>query len=104
MDNLGKRNVSTIDKILLVLVGHANMKAKLLLHERQQITTAWFVELKTWQVPKAVKGATHLYKYSLAYVVKEIIYSGMTMRQAKTIISIIRIQSSTIRSVLPNSY
>ena len=48
------------------------MKAKLLLHERQQIKTASFVELKIWQVPKAVKGSTHLFKYSLAYVVNDI--------------------------------
>jgi len=30
------------------------------------------VELKIWQVPKAVKGSTHLFKYSLAYVVNGI--------------------------------
>ena len=45
------------------------MKAKLLLHERQQVKSAAFVEVKIWQVPKSVKGSTHLFKYSLAYIV-----------------------------------
>ena len=45
------------------------MKAKLLLHERQQVNTAAFVELKIWQVPSPVKGSNHKFKYSLAYVV-----------------------------------
>lgn len=47
------------------------MKAKLLLHERQQVEIAAFVEIKIWQVPKSVKGSAHLFKYSLAYVVNE---------------------------------
>jgi len=46
------------------------MKAKLLLHERQQVKTAAFVELKVWQVPSPVKGSKHQFKYSLAYIVE----------------------------------
>jgi hypothetical protein len=45
------------------------MKAKLLLHERQQVKPTAFVEVKIWQVPKSVKGSSHLFKYSLAYIV-----------------------------------
>jgi len=46
------------------------MKAELLLHERQQVETTAFVELKIWLVPNPVKGSKHLFKYSLAYVVE----------------------------------
>lgn len=46
------------------------MKAELLLHERQQVETTAFVELKIWRVPDPVKGSKHLFKYSLAYVVE----------------------------------
>jgi len=46
------------------------MKARLLLHERQQVKKAAFVELKIWQVPSPVKGSKHQYKYSLAYFVE----------------------------------
>ena len=45
------------------------MKAELLLHERHQVDTKAFVELKVWHVPRSVKGSHHQYKYSLAYVV-----------------------------------
>jgi Family of unknown function (DUF6516) len=49
---------------------HTNMKAGLLLRERHQIGDGRFVELKVWRVPRPVRGSTHGYKYSLAYVVR----------------------------------
>ena len=45
------------------------MKARLLLHERQQLRTDAFVELRVWGVPQPVRGSAHSYKYALAYVV-----------------------------------
>ena len=45
------------------------MKAKLLLGERQQISTDTFVALRVWQVPHPVRESKHHYKYTLAYVV-----------------------------------
>ena len=45
------------------------MKARSLLHERQQLRTDAFVELRVWQVPQSVRGSAHGYKYALAYVV-----------------------------------
>lgn len=48
------------------------MKAKLLLKERLAVATDAFVASLIWQVPRTVKGSTHLYKYSLAYVVRRV--------------------------------
>ena len=45
------------------------MHTRLLLHERHQIATDAFVELRVWRVPKPVRGSTHEYKYALAYIV-----------------------------------
>ena len=45
------------------------MPAELLLHERHQLRADAFVELRVWRLPKPVRGSTHAFKYSLAYVV-----------------------------------
>lgn len=45
------------------------MKADLLLYERYEIGDAAFAEIKVWKVPEPVRGSTHSFKYSLAYVV-----------------------------------
>ena len=45
------------------------MQAELLLRERHQLGTAAFAELRIWRVRKPVRGSSHPYKYSLAYVV-----------------------------------
>jgi hypothetical protein len=45
------------------------MKAEPLLHERQQLTSESFVELRIWRVAEPVRGSTHKFKYALAYVV-----------------------------------
>lgn len=45
------------------------MPAELLLHERHQISDDSFAELRVWRVPSPVRGSSHAYKYSLAYVV-----------------------------------
>jgi hypothetical protein len=47
------------------------MKAGLLFRERYQIGDDGFVELKVWRVPRPVRGSVHRYKYSLAYVVRD---------------------------------
>src|SRR3984957_2570318 len=47
----------------------SNMKAELLLRERQQLTIDAFVELRIWRLPQPMRGSVHEYKYSLAYVV-----------------------------------
>lgn len=46
-----------------------NMKAELMMHERQTINEACFVEIVIWQLPKPLPGSTHDLKYRLAYVV-----------------------------------
>jgi hypothetical protein len=45
------------------------MPADLLLDERHQIRPDAFVALRIWRVPSPVRGSSHGYKYSLAYVV-----------------------------------
>lgn len=47
------------------------MKAELLLHERHQLDAKSFIELRIWRVPHSVRASSHLYKYSLAYIVEE---------------------------------
>ena len=49
-----------------------NMKANLLLKERLAVATDAFVASLIWQVPQPVRGSTHLYKYSLAYIVRRV--------------------------------
>jgi hypothetical protein len=48
---------------------HSNMEAELLLWERHQLEDDAFAELKVWRVAVPVRGSSHGYKYSLAYVV-----------------------------------
>jgi hypothetical protein len=48
------------------------MKSRLLLDERYQLRADAFVALRVWQVPQAVRGSVHPYKYALAYVVAEV--------------------------------
>lgn len=45
------------------------MKARLLLDERHQLRPDAFVSLRVWDVPIAVRGSSHRYKYALAFVV-----------------------------------
>ena len=45
------------------------MKAELLLWERHDLGNDAFAELRIWRVPVPVRGSTHEYKYSLAYIV-----------------------------------
>jgi hypothetical protein len=44
------------------------MPARLLLRERLVLTEATFVDLRVWQVPRAVRGSVHDLKYSLALI------------------------------------
>ena len=46
------------------------MKATRLLGSRIVYAEEMFAELVIWQLPKPVAGATHRYKYRLAYVVR----------------------------------
>lgn len=46
------------------------MKAKLVFNRRVVIADNAFAELVLWQVPEPVRGSTHNYKYSLAFVVE----------------------------------
>ena len=46
------------------------MKATQLLDSRIIYSEEMFAELVIWQLPKPVAGATHRYKYRLAYVVR----------------------------------
>lgn len=48
----------------------SNMSAKLLFHERHQLETTLFVEMKVWRVPTPVRGSSHDFRYSLALVSK----------------------------------
>ena len=44
----------------------------MLLRERHQLGAEAFAELLIWRTPRSVSGSTHRYKYSLAYVVREV--------------------------------
>jgi len=46
-----------------------NMKATLLTRGRHPHPAGGFVQTVVWQLPKPVPPSTHLYKYSLVYVV-----------------------------------
>lgn len=46
----------------------SNMKAKLLLRERQSLAESAFIEVVIWHVSKPVPGSSHDYKYSLVLV------------------------------------
>ena len=46
------------------------MRAELLLRERHILAVDAFAELRIWKVADPVRGSTHEYKYSLAYVVR----------------------------------
>ena len=46
----------------------SNMKARLLLRERQSLTETAFIEAVVWHVSRPVPGSDHDYKYSLALV------------------------------------
>lgn len=45
------------------------MPASLLLYERHVLSSNSFAELRIWQVPTAVRGSVHGFKYSLALIV-----------------------------------
>lgn len=47
----------------------SNMKARLLLRQRKVISANAFAELVVWQLPAAVSGSAHAFKYRLAFVV-----------------------------------
>jgi hypothetical protein len=46
----------------------SNMKAQLLLRERQSLTETAFIEAVIWHVSRPVSGSDHDYKYSLVLV------------------------------------
>lgn len=48
------------------------MKAQLIANERLSLTENMFIQFRLWQVPKPVKGSTHIYKYSLVLVVDDV--------------------------------
>lgn len=48
------------------------MDASKLIHQRHILSENTFVEMVVWNVPTAVKGSDHHYKYRLALVVDEI--------------------------------
>ena len=47
------------------------MKAVALVRRRVVVAADAFVEVVIWQVPEPVPPSTHLFKYSLAYVVEQ---------------------------------
>jgi hypothetical protein len=50
-----------------------NMKAELLVKERHTFPDgSSFAEIVIWEVPAAVEGSEHDYKYRLAFVVEEV--------------------------------
>ena len=51
------------------VVTFSNMKAELLLCERQGLTETAFVEIVIWRVPQRVSGSDHDFKYSLTLVI-----------------------------------
>jgi hypothetical protein len=47
-----------------------NVKALELVRTRVAYSETAFAELVLWQIPKPLKGSSHVYKYRLAYVVE----------------------------------
>ncbi|SAK80383.1 hypothetical protein AWB80_05057 [Caballeronia pedi] len=47
----------------------SNVKARLVIRQREEFSPGAFVELMIWHLPQPVPGCTHPYKYRLAYVV-----------------------------------
>lgn len=47
----------------------SNMRAEPLLRERHQVSHNSFAEIRIWRVQNSVRGSSHEFKYSLAYVV-----------------------------------
>jgi len=45
------------------------VKAELLFRERRRVGDDAVAEIKIWRVPTPVRGSTHSYRYSLAFVV-----------------------------------
>jgi hypothetical protein len=53
-----------------VIVGtNSNVKAEVLLFERQLLGADAFAELRIWRIPTPVRGSAHQFKYALAYIV-----------------------------------
>ncbi len=48
------------------------MSARLILRERTQLAEDRFIEVVVWEVPAAIPGSAHAFKYRLAFVVEEI--------------------------------
>lgn len=46
--------------------------ARLLLRERYVLAEERFAEIVIWQLPRAVTGSSHRFKYRLAFVVDEV--------------------------------
>lgn len=51
------------------VVKFTNMKAQILLNQRQPISENAFVEMVVWRVPAPISGSIHFFKYRLALVV-----------------------------------
>lgn len=47
------------------------MKARLLLRERRVVGEDRFADIAIWQLPRALPGSGHAFKYRLAFVVVE---------------------------------
>lgn len=48
----------------------SNMKAKLLIRQRIELSDVAFAEIAIWRVPSPVRGSAHGYKYRMALVVE----------------------------------
>ena len=48
------------------------MKARLLFDRRIVLTEVEFAELVLWSLPTPVRGSSHVYKYRLAFVVRNV--------------------------------
>jgi hypothetical protein len=51
---------------------YTNGMTRLLLRERRIIAEERFAEIVIWQVPRALRGSRHRFKYRLAFVVDEV--------------------------------
>lgn len=50
----------------------SNMKAKLLIRQRIELSDTAFAEIVVWRVPSPVRGSAHGYKYRMALVVEDV--------------------------------
>ena len=56
--------LTTVNSVVKI----SRMKAKLLVRQRVEVNAKAFAEIVIWQLPQALAGSRHNFKYRLAYI------------------------------------